>query len=90
MDIEKYIDSDLLDRFEFYNYGHALEILHDAFPVEWNELQECLRKLKLTLADIKKAGGNESPIPKKFDDVLYPYGWREIRISGDLIVKRCV
>ena len=32
MDIEKYIDSDLLDRFEFYNYGHALEILHDAFP----------------------------------------------------------
>ena len=88
MDIEKYIDSDLLDRFEFYNYGHALEILHDAFPVEWDELQECLRKLKLTLADIKKAGGNESPIPKKFDDVLYPYGWREIRISGDLIVKK--
>ena len=41
MDIEKYIDNDLLERFEFYNYGHALEILHDAFPVEWNELQEC-------------------------------------------------
>lgn len=88
MDIERYIDSDLLDKFEFYNYGHALEILHDAFPVEWNELQECLRRLKLTLADIKKAGGNESPIPKKFDDVLYPFGWREIRISGDLVVKK--
>ena len=38
--------------------------------------------------DISKTGGNESPIPKKFDDVLYPYGWREIRISGDLIVKK--
>lgn len=88
MDIEKYIDEDLLNRFEFYNYGHALEILHDAFPIEWGELQDCLRKLRLTLADIKKAGGNESPIPKKFDDVLYPYGWREIRISGDLIVKK--
>ena len=88
MDLEKYIDSDLLERFEFYNYGHALEILHDAFPAEWDELQECLRKLRLTLGDIKKAGGNESPIPKKFDDVLYPYGWREIRISGDLIVKK--
>ena len=71
MDIETYIDSDLLTKFEFYNYGHALEILHDAFPAEWGELQDCLRKLKLTLADIKKAGGNESPIPKKFDDVLY-------------------
>ncbi len=88
MDIEKYIDSDLMSKFKFLNYGHALEILHDAFLVEWNEIQECLRKLELTLADIKRAGGNESPIPKKFDDVLYPYGWREIRISGDLVVKK--
>lgn len=88
MDFEKYIDSDILSRFEFYNYGHALEILCDAFPVEWQELQECLRRLQLTLEDIRTAGGNESPIPKKFDDVLYPYGWREIRISGDLIVKK--
>ena len=88
MQIEKYVDTDLLEKFEFYSYGHALEILHDAFPEEWRELQEGLRKLKLTIADIKKAGGNESPIPKKFDDVLYPYGWREIRISGDLLVKK--
>ena len=88
MEFEKYINSDLLSKLEFRNYGHALEILHDAFPEEWKELQECLRRLKLTVADIKKAGGNESPIPKKFDDVLYPYGWREIRISGDLMVKK--
>lgn len=88
MDFEKYIDDDIRDKFEFYNYGHALEILHNAFPKEWNELQDCLRKLQLTVADIKKEGGNESPIPKKFDDVLYPCGWREIRISGDLVVKK--
>lgn len=88
MDLEKYIAKDIINKFEFYNYGHALEILHDAFPVEWKELQECLRRLRLTLDDIKTAGGNESPIPKKFDDVLYPFGWREIRISGDLIVKK--
>lgn len=88
MDLEKYIDRNIIDKYEFYNYGHALEILHDAFPIEWNELQECLQHLQLTLADIKKAGGNESPIPKKFDDILYPLGWREIRISGDLTVKK--
>lgn len=88
LDFEKYIEPELLSKFEFHNYGHALEILHDAFPTEWHELQECFRKLQLTLADIKKSGGNESPIPKKFDNVLYPYGWREIRISGDLIVKK--
>lgn len=88
MQFEKYIDEDLLAKFEFYNYGHALEILHESFPEEWKELQECLRNLKLTTNDIKMDGGNESPIPKKFDDILYPYGWREIRISGDLVVKK--
>lgn len=86
--MDRFIDNDLIGRFEFHNYGHALEILSEAFPVEWEELQECLRRLVLTKSDILQAGGNESPIPKKFDDVLYPYGWREIRISGDLTVKK--
>lgn len=88
MQLEQYIDNDLLSRFEFHNYGHALEILHDAFPEEWEELQDCLRNISISIADIKKAGGNKSPIPKKFDDLLYPCGWREIRISGDLTVKK--
>lgn len=83
-----YVDSDIRERFEYHDYGHALEILHESFPKEWKEIQESLRRLELTVDDISKAGGNESPIPKKFDDVLYPFGWREIRISGDLIVKK--
>ena len=80
--------SDMLrEKFEFYNYGHALEILSDAFSDEWREMQECLVKLSISISDIKTDGGNESPIPKKFDDVLYPLGWREIKITGDLLVK---
>ncbi|MGI6556971.1 MAG: restriction endonuclease [Eubacteriaceae bacterium] len=88
MRIEDVVDQTLLNKYEFYNYGHALEILVDAYPEEWKELKECLSQLKLSLADIKISGGNESPIPKKFDDILYPFGWREIRISGDLLVKK--
>ncbi len=84
----KYIDLDIQSKYEFFDYGHALEILYESFPEEWKEIQTALRQLKLTLDDISKAGGNESPIPKKFDDVLYPYNWREIRISGDLVVKK--
>ncbi len=75
------------DKFEFHSYGHALEILVNAFPDKWNDLVTLFEQFKLTIDDIKKAGGNESPIPKKVDDILYPRGWREIRISGDLIVK---
>ena len=84
---EKYIRPSLLEKYEFYSYGHALEILSEAFPVEWNELQNCLEQFCITAEDLQQAGGNESPIPKKFDALLYPHGWREIRITGDLLVK---
>lgn len=88
MQNNKYIDEDLVSKFDFYDYGHSLEILHESFSEEWKEVQETLRRITLTIDDISQSGGNESPIPKKFDEVLYPYGWREIRISGDLIVKK--
>jgi len=87
MEDTKYIRANLLDKFEFHNYGHALEILNEAFPEAWNELQDCLERLSISVADLKAAGGNETAIPKKFDEVLYPLGWREIRITGDLLVK---
>ena len=85
--IEKYIQANIRDRFEFYNYGHALEILHEAWPEEWNDIQESLNALRITKEEICLSGGNESRVPKKFDDVLYPRGWREIRINGDLKIN---
>lgn len=87
MRVEDYVAPELLDRYEFYSYNHALEILTQAFPSEWANLEDCLRRLSITMDDLREAGGNETNIPKKFDDALYPYGWREIRISGDLHIK---
>lgn len=83
----KYIRSGLFEKFEFQNYGHALEILSESFPTAWSEIQDCLERLTISADDLRAAGGNETAIPKKFDDILYPLGWREIRITGDLIVK---
>lgn len=85
--IEKYIRSSLLERYEFFSYGHAIEILNEAYPEEWGEIQDCLERFPISVKDLKTAGGNESPMPKKFDELLYPNGWREIRITGDLLVK---
>lgn len=87
MSNERYIKASLLKKFEFQNYGHALEILSEAYPEQWNDIQKCLEKLCISVDDLRAAGGNETAIPKKFDDVLYPSGWREIRITGDLLVK---
>ena len=87
MDLREYIAPDLLEKFEFYSYNHALEIITQAFPAEWSEIVDCLRQLRITTDDLRESGGNETKIPKKFDVVLYPRGWREIRISGDLHIK---
>ena len=77
----------LLERFEFHSYGHAMEILTESFPQCWREICASLDRFRITTSEILKAGGNETAIPKKFDDVLYPLGWREIKITGDLLIK---
>ena len=65
MQLEDYIATDLLDRFEFYNYNHAIEIITQTFPDEWAEITDCLRKLDITTDDLREAGGNETKIPQK-------------------------
>lgn len=87
MGVEQYVSPELLSRFEFHSYGHAIEILTQAYPAEWNDIVSCLAQLCITSSDLIEEGGNETAIPKKFDEVLYPLGWREIKITGDLHVK---
>lgn len=87
MDLQRYIEKDLFEKFEFHNYNHAAEVITQAFPEEWANIVKVLRALEITTDDLRKAGGNETDIPKKFDDVLYPLGWREIKIAGDLHIK---
>lgn len=69
IEYQRYIRQELLDKFEFVNYGHALEILSEAFSDEWNDIQDSLAALKITKNDLLAAGGNETAIPKKFDDI---------------------
>lgn len=81
------IPNEIARRYEFYNFGHALEILQSSCIDEWNDILYALAQLVITQDEITNPGGNESPIPKKFSDVLRPRGWREIRFSGDLHVN---
>ena len=87
LNISNCVSQNIMNKFEFHNFGHALEILTQSCEEEWLHLTNCLENLSFSIDDILKSGGNESPIPKKFDDLLYPCGWREIRITGDLLVK---
>jgi hypothetical protein len=77
-ELEKYYD--------ILNHRNALGILSSGCPKEFSELIECFLAFRLEISEIKKAGGSESDIPKKFSSILEPLGWRETKISGDLIV----
>lgn len=78
---------DITDNFEILNYNHAAEIISQSFTEEFEDIIKSLRALKVTTAEITKSGGNESPIPPKFNEILDPLGWREIKITGDLLIK---
>lgn len=81
------IPKTIAGKYDFYNFNSALEILSQSHPAEFAELTCALDKFCLEINDIKEKGGNESKIPKKLNEHLRPFGWKEIEISGDLIVK---
>ncbi len=88
MRIQTGLSESLLRKYEFYDYGHAIQILTNIYQKEWEEVLECLDKFVFSLGDITAAGGNKSSIPKKFDNILFPKGWKEIKITADLLIKK--
>ena len=85
--LSQWLPETILDKYAVYNYNHAAEILSQSFTAEFHEILAVLSSLTISRKDILIAGGNESPIPKKFSLELEPNGWKEIRISGDLLIK---
>lgn len=85
--LSQWFPNRILERYEIYNYNHAAEILSQSFSSDFQEILCALDALVITKEDIIQSGGNESPIPPKISRVLEPLGWKEIRISGDLIIK---
>jgi CRISPR-associated protein Csd2 len=87
-EIARFIPSDLLGLYEVHSYRHAASILANAHAEILAEIFGALRSFRLTTADLKAVGGNESGIVKRVTDLLRPHGWKETRISADLRVKK--
>jgi len=86
--IDDFIPSDIQDLYEVHNYRNAAQVLATGCSGEFKELLEALRVFRLTIADIRKAGGNESDIPKRISGLLRSKGWNETRIKGDLVITK--
>lgn len=80
------IPEDIKRLYEVHNYRNAAQVLATGCAEEWADLLEALRAFRLTVADIRKPGGNESDIPKRVSGLLRAKGWKETRIKGDLLI----
>ena len=87
MDIRKYLGASLSEKYEFFNYNHAIEIISQAFSAEWQDICDALNAFALEVEDLSDPGGSETRIPSKFDNILYPRKWRNVKITGDLHLK---
>lgn len=81
------IPENIVAKYELYNFNNAVEILSQAFELEFFEIIKSLETFDLTIEDILQGGGNESEIPKKLSALLHPLDWQELKITGDLLVK---
>jgi CRISPR-associated protein Csd2 len=86
--INTFIPEDIRALYEIHNYRNAAQVLATGCSEEFQEIIEGLRAFRLTLADIRKPGGNESDIPKRISGLLRAKGWRETRIKGDLLITK--
>jgi hypothetical protein len=85
--VRRKLPRDILDKYEVVSYRNAAVILTETRRAEFDEILSALREFKSTKEIIRKAGGNESEIPKLLSATLRPKGWHETIVQGDLVVK---
>ena len=82
---QELVPPDIQALYEIHDYRHAAAILAVEFPTEFAEICGALRQFRYTVDEVKRPGGNESDIPKKFSGLLRP-AWEERRLSARLVV----
>ncbi len=80
---QDYIPADIRGLYEIHDFHHATAILAKEFPAEFGEVCAALRAFRLTVEDVRAAGGNESAIPKRFSSILRPLGWKEQQLTAE-------
>lgn len=86
MSWQNYIPVQIQEKYEIYDYNHAAAILANEFSVEFLQVCMALGQFSFTEDDVKRKGGNESQIPKKFSSLLRPR-WIEEKLEAKFIVN---
>jgi CRISPR-associated protein Csd2 len=74
----------VLKAYECHDHQHAIAILTIDYPDLVSEICDVLLAFRISIDFIKKAGGNESEIPKALSRQLRPLGWKEQKLDVEL------
>lgn len=76
------------DFYEVLSYRNAAQILSSSCKEEFRELTNALMSFSILPDDIIIGGGNKSRIAKGVEALFHPLGWRETRVTADLLINR--
>jgi hypothetical protein len=80
------VPQDLRDLYHVHEWRNAAGILETACPAEWGEIITVLRDFRLYRSEVKKAGGNRSPISDRLDYGFYTRDWLEKHFETAIIL----
>ncbi len=82
----EYIPKKIRDLYEIHEWKHAVAVLKQDFPQEWDDILFVLNRFRLLRSSILKPGGGKSPISKSINGMFGERDWREKRFKTSIHV----
>ena len=89
MNIKEHFPKGVTEKFEVYDYNHAVLALKNYYTQEYSDICDVLTNYTVSIKDILASGGSESNMPKLFKDLLLgKKGWDdEISLTSKEVVE---
>lgn len=80
------IPANISENYEIHEWRHAIAILKEDFPDEWNDIITVLSGFELHKSEVATPGGRKSPIACRIDSVFTARGWKERDFKTQIVV----
>lgn len=74
------------NHYEVYEWKHAIAILKQDYPQEWQDIIEVLTNFRLRKSAINVGGGRKSDVAAELDKAFYRRGWKEKQFQTKVVV----
>jgi len=74
------------EHYEVYEWKHAIAILKQDYPQEWQDILEVLTHFRLRRSAISVGGGRKSDVAGELDTAFYRRGWKETEFRTRVVV----